>query len=137
MHPPPMTTTSAAFRIGGARHYASSRTAPTSVRPWESASWERVRQYPRMPRLLTAAAIVVALNLPFGFWRAGVRKFSRRWLVAVHAPVPLVIAVRLLTGLGWHLITFPILIGAFFTGQFVGGRLRRRTLPPSVEAPTR
>ncbi len=90
-----------------------------------------------MPRLLTAAAIVAVLNLPFGFWRAGVQKYSRRWIVAVHAPVPLVIAVRLLSGLGWHLITFPILIGAFFTGQFVGGRLRRRPLPPSAEASTR
>jgi hypothetical protein len=79
-----------------------------------------------MPRLLAAAAIVTALNLPFGFWRAGVRRFSPRWIIAVHAPVPLVVAVRLLSGLGWQLITFPVLIAAFFTGQFVGGRLRRR-----------
>lgn len=85
----------------------------------------------QMPRLLTAAAIVLALNLPFGFWRAGVRKFSAGWILAVHSPVPLVVAVRLLSGLGWQLATFPVLIGAFFTGQFVGGRLRRRRLPPS------
>lgn len=81
-----------------------------------------------MSRLLAAAAIVSLINLPFGFWRAGVRRFSRRWLVAVHAPVPLVVAVRLLAGLGWHLVTFPVLIAAFFAGQFVGGRLRRRQL---------
>ncbi len=79
-----------------------------------------------MPRLLAAAAAVIALNLPFGFWRAGVRRFSPRWIVAVHAPVPMVVAIRLLSGLGWQLITFPVLIAAFFTGQFVGGRLRRR-----------
>jgi hypothetical protein len=85
-----------------------------------------------MLRLFIAAAIVVALNLPFGFWRAGAGKYSARWIVAVHAPVPLVVAVRLFSGLGWHLITFPVLIGAFFTGQFVGGRLRRRALPPSA-----
>ena len=85
-----------------------------------------------MLRLFIAAAIVVALNLPFGFWRAGTGKYSARWIVAVHAPVPLVVAVRLFSGLGWHLITFPVLIGAFFTGQFVGGRLRRRALPPSA-----
>ncbi len=81
--------------------------------------------------------IVVGLNLPFGFWRAGARKFSPRWILAVHAPVPLVVAVRLLSGLGWQLITFPVLIAAFFTGQFVGGRLRLRrrrspSLPPAV-----
>ncbi len=80
---------------------------------------------PRMPRLLIAAGIVTALNLPFGFWRAGVVRFTRPWILAVHAPVPLVVAVRLIAGLGWHLVTFPVLIAAFFTGQFLGGRLRR------------
>ena len=84
-----------------------------------------------MPRLLAAAGLVIALNLPFGFWRAGTRKFSPRWILAVHAPVPLVVAVRLLSGLGWQLVTFPVLIAAFFTGQFVGGRLRRRRARPS------
>jgi hypothetical protein len=78
---------------------------------------------------MTAAAVVAALNLPFGFWRAGAEKFSRSWILAVHAPVPLVIAVRVFAGLGWHLITFPVLVGAFFTGQFVGGWLRRRSRP--------
>ncbi len=84
-----------------------------------------MRQY-RVPRLLAAAAVVLVVNLPFGFWRAGLRRFSARWIVAVHAPVPLVVAVRLLSGLGWQLITFPVLVAAFFTGQLVGGRLRRR-----------
>jgi hypothetical protein len=27
--------------------------------------------------------------------------------------------------LGWHLSTFPVLVGAFFAGQFAGGRLQR------------
>jgi len=85
-----------------------------------------------MPRLAIAAVIVIALNLPFGFWRAGVGRFSGRWIIAVHAPIPLVVAVRLLSGLGWQLITFPVLIGAFLTGQLVGGRLRRRAFPPSA-----
>ena len=37
-----------------------------------------------------------AVNIPFGYWRESVRKFSPAWFVAVHAAVPLVIAVRLL-----------------------------------------
>ena len=32
---------------------------------------------------------VLTINLPFGFWRAGVRKFTPPWIVAVHGPVPL------------------------------------------------
>jgi hypothetical protein len=71
-----------------------------------------------------AALAVLLLNLPFGFWRAGVRKFSVPWFLAVHAPVPMVVGVRLMAGLGWQLATFPVLIGAFFTGQIVGGRAR-------------
>lgn len=69
---------------------------------------------------------VFALNLPFGYWRAGVRKFSRSWFLAVHSPVPLVIVLRILAGIGWHLTTMPFLFAAFFGGQFVGGRLRAR-----------
>jgi hypothetical protein len=75
-------------------------------------------------RLLAVAAATLALNLPFGFWRAGVRKFSLAWFLAVHAPVPLIVAMRFAAGLGWRLATFPILIGAFFGGQLLGGRIR-------------
>jgi hypothetical protein len=75
-------------------------------------------------RLLAVAAATVVLNLPFGFWRASVRKFSPAWFLAVHAPVPLIVALRLASGLGWRLITFPILVGAFLGGQLIGGRIR-------------
>jgi hypothetical protein len=72
---------------------------------------------------------VFVVNLPFGFWRAGVRKLSLPWFVAVHAPVPLVVLMRLASGLGFQLATFPVLVGAFFAGQLAGGRLRRRGRP--------
>jgi hypothetical protein len=75
-------------------------------------------------RLFAVAAATLVLNLPFGFWRAGVRKFSLAWFLAVHAPVPFIVGMRLTAGLGWRLSTFPILAGAFFGGQFIGGRLR-------------
>jgi hypothetical protein len=75
-------------------------------------------------RLLPAAAILVFfINIPFGYWRSRVRRFSGRWIMAVHMPVPFVIACRLLLGLGWHLVTFPVLIGAYFAGQLAGGKL--------------
>jgi hypothetical protein len=73
--------------------------------------------------LWIVAATVFLLNLPFGCWRARVRKFSPQWIMAIHLPVPLVIACRIVSGLGWHFITFPVMIGAFFCGQFVGGKL--------------
>ena len=74
--------------------------------------------------LWTVALLVFLLNLPFGYWRASTKKFSRQWMLAIHLPVPLVIALRVWSGLGWKLISFPVLIGAFFLGQYVGGRVR-------------
>jgi hypothetical protein len=78
-----------------------------------------------MKLLLAATLLVFIINIPFGFWRARVRRFSPQWLLAVHIPIPLVITCRYLFGLGWHLITFPMFFGAFFAGQFVGGKLRQ------------
>jgi hypothetical protein len=75
--------------------------------------------------LWLVAATVFLLNLPFGCWRASVRKLSWQWILAVHLPVPLIIALRIYGGLGWRLITFPVLIGAFFLGQFTGGLANR------------
>jgi len=78
-------------------------------------------------RLVVISAVVLLLNLPFGYWRAGARKFSLRWFLAVHVPVPLVIGLRLVSGIGWQMATFPVVVGAFFGGQFLGGLFKRAT----------
>lgn len=73
--------------------------------------------------LLTVASLVFLLNIPFGYWRANVRKLSFPWFLSVHAPVPFIIALRLLSGMGFQLITFPFMIVAYFGGQFAGSWL--------------
>jgi hypothetical protein len=75
--------------------------------------------------ILSVALVIFLLNLPFGYWRANEKKLSPRWFLSIHAPVPLVIVIRVLSGLGWQFITFPIMVGAFFGGQFAGGRIHR------------
>jgi len=70
------------------------------------------------------AGLVFVVNLPFGFWRSGTRRLSWPWFVAIHAPVPLVVLMRWASGLGFQLASVPLLVGAFFAGQLVGGRLR-------------
>ena len=75
--------------------------------------------------LWTVAILVFILNIPFGYWRSRSRRFSRQWFLAVHLPVPGIIACRFFAGLGWHLITFPVLVGAFFLGQTAGTGLHR------------
>lgn len=77
-----------------------------------------------MSKLGAVALAVLVVNLPFGFWRAGTKRFTLPWFMAVHAPVPLVVGLRILSGLGWRLSTVPVLASAFLAGQFLGGRLR-------------
>ncbi len=73
--------------------------------------------------LWSVAALTALVNMPFGYWRADADKFSRQWFLAIHLPVPLVIGLRLASGLGFHLATFPVMIGAFFFGQLAGGQI--------------
>ena len=79
-----------------------------------------------LPMLWIVAAVIALMNVPFGFWRAGVRKFSPAWFVAVHAPVPLAVGLRFASGLGFRWATLPLFVAAFFGGQWLGGRLRSR-----------
>jgi cytochrome b561 len=71
----------------------------------------------------TVAILVFIINLPFGYWRANVRKLSQQWFLAIHIPVPFVIGLRIFAGLGWRVYTFPFVVGAFFLGQLAGSVL--------------
>jgi len=73
--------------------------------------------------LIFVALIVIVFNIPFGYWRANVKKFSLQWILAIHVPVPFVIIERILSGIGFAWITYPILIIVFFLGQFIGVKL--------------
>ena len=76
---------------------------------------------------LTAVALATLLiNIPFGFWRESVRKFSPAWFVAVHGAVPLVVLMRHQSHLGFAWYTYPPMILCYFGGQFIGSRIRRR-----------
>ena len=68
---------------------------------------------------------IFVVNLPFGYWRASVRKLSPTWFVAVHAAVPIVIVMRQSLGIEWSLPILPVMVAAYFAGQTVGGRVRR------------
>lgn len=86
---------------------------------------------------LTALAavtfLVVLVNLPFGYWRAGLRKLSPAWFVAIHAPVPLVILMRWGFGLPFRWGTLPFFVAAYFAGQAIGARLGARGGRPAKQ----
>jgi len=76
--------------------------------------------------LLYAAITTFILNIPFGFWREGVRKFSFKWFFFIHVPIPGVIFLRHFFDLGFQLYTYPFMLGAFFFGQFSGKFIKRK-----------
>jgi len=73
-----------------------------------------------MSTIIIVTASVFLLNIPFGYWRAHVRKFSTQWFLAIHIPVPFIVALRLLSGIGFGWYTYLFLVGGFFLGQQTG-----------------
>jgi hypothetical protein len=76
-----------------------------------------------MVRLLEVMVIVFLVTLPFGFYRTRTRKFSARWFLAIHLPVPLVFLTRYEAHLSYAFIPFTCL--AFTAGQLLGGKAGR------------
>ena len=66
----------------------------------------------------------LVVNLPFGYWRQGLRKLSVLWFLAIHLPIPLVIALRISLGIPYASV--PFVIAAAVLGQWIGGRYRKK-----------
>ena len=77
-------------------------------------------------KLILVALATLLINLPMGYWRQGGCKFSWKWIVAVHAAVPLVILMRIKSQMGFDWWTYPPMVLCYFGGQFIGARWRRR-----------
>ncbi|MDF1576147.1 MAG: hypothetical protein P1P86_13245 [Bacteroidales bacterium] len=79
-----------------------------------------------MGKLIFISLLVFLLNIPFGYWRANVRRFSTQWFLAIHIPVPVIIALRLVSGIGFGWYTYLFLIAGFFLGQQAGSFLMKQ-----------
>lgn len=77
--------------------------------------------------LIFTGILVFLINLPFGYWRSRVKKFSLQWFLAIHLPVPFVYMLRTYAGIGWSVLSFIVLVGFFFLGQYIGSRFIKRT----------
>lgn len=80
---------------------------------------------PPLPLLIFLSLLVIIVNLPFGYWRAGAKRYSMQWYLAIHLPVPLIILLRIYAQAGWHWSSYVMFVIAFMLGQFSGGRLYR------------
>ena len=65
--------------------------------------------------------IAFALNLFFGYFRGKQKKFSFKWFLYIHLPIPLVVFARVFTHLDFRYI--PIFLFAAVVGQIIGARL--------------
>jgi len=61
------------------------------------------------------------LNLPFGYARAKTKKYSFRWFLYIHLPIPLIFVARTLSHIEIKYI--PIFVVAAVIGQILGGKL--------------
>ena len=74
-------------------------------------------------KVFLVALIVLLLNIPFGYWRGNVKKFSLQWALAIHVPIPFIIFLRIYSGMGFELYTYPVMILVFFLGQYAGTKI--------------
>ncbi|MCH7964712.1 MAG: hypothetical protein IH852_12330 [Bacteroidetes bacterium] len=80
--------------------------------------------------LILVASIDFLVNIPFGYWRTNVDRFSLLWILSIHLPIPFIILLRLYSGIGFEFISYPIMIIAFILGQLAGTKyyVKRTTL---------
>lgn len=74
-----------------------------------------------MSTVLLIILFAFILNLPFGYLRRRSRKYSLKWFVYIHMPVPIIIAARIISNTDYKFI--PLFIIASVIGQFFGGKL--------------
>jgi hypothetical protein len=61
------------------------------------------------------------LNLPAGYMRGRARKFSPRWFLFIHLPIPFIIAARIISHVDIRYI--PLFIFSSVLGQLLGSRI--------------
>lgn len=71
--------------------------------------------------VLEITLLAFVLNIPFGYFRKKARKFSVKWWLCIHMPIPLVIAARIALQVDY--IYIPLFIIAAVVGQFLGGKI--------------
>ena len=76
-------------------------------------------------KILLVSVLCFLVNIPLGVWREHTKKFSWQWILAIHASIPLIIALRI--GLKLHPVAIPINIAAAVLGQLVGSRSARQS----------
>jgi hypothetical protein len=65
--------------------------------------------------------LTLLINLPFGFARAKSKRYSFRWFLYIHMPIPVIFIIRTLSHIEMKYI--PFFAFAAVLGQIIGGKL--------------
>jgi hypothetical protein len=65
--------------------------------------------------------LTLLINIPFGRARVRTRKYSLRWFLCIHVPIPIIFVTRLLSHIEMKYI--PVFVLAAVIGQILGGKL--------------
>ncbi len=71
--------------------------------------------------ILALFAFTILLNLPFGYARTKTKRYSLRWFLCIHIPIPFIFIARTFSNIDMKYI--PIFVLAAITGQILGGKL--------------
>jgi len=70
--------------------------------------------------ILALFIFTLLINLPFGYFRSKTKRYSLRWFLYIHIPIPLIFIARTLSNIEFRYI--PIFILAALAGQILGGK---------------
>ncbi|HUO75955.1 MAG TPA: hypothetical protein VMU21_00120 [Thermodesulfovibrionales bacterium] len=65
-------------------------------------------------------SLTIAINFPFGYFRRRTKRYSFKWFLYIHIPIPLIFLMRTLSHLDFRYI--PLFVLAAVIGQLWGGR---------------
>jgi hypothetical protein len=71
--------------------------------------------------ILSLFAFTILLNLPFGYARTKTKRYSLRWFLCIHIPIPFIFIARTFSHIEMKYI--PVFVLAAVTGQILGGKL--------------
>ncbi|MCG2720522.1 MAG: hypothetical protein L6290_00690 [Thermodesulfovibrionales bacterium] len=76
---------------------------------------------PNFHTVLALFAVTFLFNLPFGYARAKTKRYSFRWFLYIHVPIPLIFIARTVSHIEMKYI--PVFALAALIGQVLGGKL--------------
>jgi len=74
--------------------------------------------------IIAFLAVILAFNIPIGFYRKRFAKFSRPWARCIYIPILLNIVLRRLFGFSY--VVIPVSVVVLLAGQFIGARIEKK-----------